>query len=1082
MKKITKIKLINWHVFYNETIEVSGNALLTGENGSGKSTVMDALHFLLSGGTAKFNPAASSEASRTLETYMRGKLGYENRRFLRNDNNLISHIALEYYDDVDERYLVIGAVLEIRDNSTKPDQRFYRVIDKRLQDDWYFEEDQGERRIINFKKLERKLIAAYGKQDDIGFKAIEGGKKEVRRQIAELLSISFELDKYYELLPKAMAFRPIAEVKDFVFRFLLPQKDIDLETMRQSMQAYRELQQKITIDENKLVRLDEITGMGQQYRDALIESKLLQAYERQLIIDDVYSKINAARDLVHQLRPRADDLAIKYQNAQDDVRNAQNNLNLFMHSDRFKALKHLQEEIEKANSEVVFKEREVLFLNRDINEQTKRANELGIKTNLGKFATDHDYQAFLKEAVYLKKALEANDDKLRTSKTKAEGEMTTIREELAIKRKSEEQLRSGVLTYDRNVTTLQFLIKQNIKESLGVDIPVIPFCELLDIKKGEEEWRNAVEGYLNTRRYDLFVPDAYYDEALRIYERYKLEYNIFGVGLVNCAKIQEMEALENSLATKVTTEDERAQRYVNYILGDVVCVDSEDELKNFECSITRTVMVYRNKAARQTRSKVYEVPFIGHKALEIQHDNILAEIAALNADYEKLKAASIKAENLLRVSRDAINVGARMEKSPDVWGELDAIKHRVATLEQEKIDADNGGALTLELDNYKAIIHSLEVKRDEVENQLIDARALLQNAENNANSLQNDLKEAHIVFDGLMSDVNFASAFDAFMASNKLTKEQVRNRMAEHRDSLNRVDVKLEHLMKSYIDDFSFDSQARIENLDDFFKERNFVVERDLQQFKSKAEEVKELALLGYRENYIAVIRRNMREAINSIHKLNLILEKMPFGPDEEIYQFEFGRTDDPRFSAYYDVFRSDREFDPKDLFTNQLRDSEMEMMMDLFGRLTHEPTSEQEEKLVREFTDYRKFMEYDIRITNKRGETAFFSAINKEKSGGELQTPFYVIIGASFDQIARNGYGKRSPGCLVMLDEVFDKMDGDRISAMMKYFAQLDSIQLVMAAPTDRGRIIMPYVDTSIGIVKANNRARAVSVIRDEE
>ena len=68
------------------------------------------------------------------------------------------------------------------------------------------------------------------------------------------------------------------------------------------------------------------------------------------------------------------------------------------------------------------------------------------------------------------------------------------------------------------------------------------------------------------------------------------------------------------------------------------------------------------------------------------------------------------------------------------------------------------------------------------------------------------------------------------------------------------------------------------------------------------------------------------------------------------------------------------------------------------------------------------------------------------------------------------------------MLDEVFDKMDGDRISAMMKYFAKLTSIQLIMAAPTDRGRIVMPYVDTTIGVVKANNRARAISLLKDDE
>ena len=239
--------------------------------------------------------------------------------------------------------------------------------------------------------------------------------------------------------------------------------------------------------------------------------------------------------------------------------------------------------------------------------------------------------------------------------------------------------------------------------------------------------------------------------------------------------------------------------------------------------------------------------------------------------------------------------------------------------------------------------------------------------------------------------------------------------------------------------------------------------------------------MLGYRENYIAVIRRNVKEAIDSISKLNKILDTMPFGPDEEIYHFEYGRTSDPRFAPYYDVFDSNQEFDPRELFSTQLSDANLALMVELFERLTHEPTSEQEEKLLREFTDYRKFMEYDIRITNKRGETAFFSAINKEKSGGELQTPFYVIIAASFDQIAQNGFGRRSPGCLVMLDEVFDKMDGDRIGAMMKYFSKLTTIQLIMAAPTDRGRIIMPYVDTTVGIVKSNNRARAVSVIKDE-
>ena len=35
MKKLSRVKLINWHLFQNETIEIKGNLLISGDNGSG---------------------------------------------------------------------------------------------------------------------------------------------------------------------------------------------------------------------------------------------------------------------------------------------------------------------------------------------------------------------------------------------------------------------------------------------------------------------------------------------------------------------------------------------------------------------------------------------------------------------------------------------------------------------------------------------------------------------------------------------------------------------------------------------------------------------------------------------------------------------------------------------------------------------------------------------------------------------------------------------------------------------------------------------------------------------------------------
>ena len=43
MKKLTRVKLINWHRFVNETIDLEKSTLISGENGAGKSTLIKVL-------------------------------------------------------------------------------------------------------------------------------------------------------------------------------------------------------------------------------------------------------------------------------------------------------------------------------------------------------------------------------------------------------------------------------------------------------------------------------------------------------------------------------------------------------------------------------------------------------------------------------------------------------------------------------------------------------------------------------------------------------------------------------------------------------------------------------------------------------------------------------------------------------------------------------------------------------------------------------------------------------------------------------------------------------------------------------
>ncbi len=55
MKILRKVRLINWHRFPNETIELGRTVLLSGENAVGKSTVLDAVQFVITCSKANFN-------------------------------------------------------------------------------------------------------------------------------------------------------------------------------------------------------------------------------------------------------------------------------------------------------------------------------------------------------------------------------------------------------------------------------------------------------------------------------------------------------------------------------------------------------------------------------------------------------------------------------------------------------------------------------------------------------------------------------------------------------------------------------------------------------------------------------------------------------------------------------------------------------------------------------------------------------------------------------------------------------------------------------------------------------------------
>lgn len=627
MKKLTRLKLINWHRFSDVTIDFGDSTLISGENGAGKSTLLDAIQFVVTCSTNHFNKAAHENGKRKLTGYIRCKTGRENHPYERT-GEISAHVALEFYEESKEKYFVIGAVI---DSATEGQETVVRyLMDNVMLEDEMFKIGNRPRTITEFRSFNNKNIKLFAKTN-------AEGKKMIKQRFGRIE------DKFFQLIPKALAFKPIDDIKDFVYSYVLDEKEVNIDNLRENVRSYQELEKTLEGVKNRIEKLSEIEYHHKAVVDCIQSDRMYEYFMAQSDLDMTKDRISALQDEIRRESYRLEQLNAKCSSMKKELENKEEVRTLLLaelnaNSDfqtlekQKKYLKELQEK-----EEIQYQEKKRLLESGkkagqkvkrlleipDVDECMKQYDEL-----LHRLKDTEDVvsaQELIDRAIAYKKHMST---KLQRKNLEIQSRLNEIAADLQETEQRISNLKQHRFSYPSAVELLMSRVEQELLKIGRTAKPRI-LCEMLEIT--DETWRNAVEGYLNTQRFYVLVEPEHFDIALGIYEKLRREKKAYGVGLINSGKLEEYDiAPAGSLATVVESKSIYAKRYVNMVLGKVHMCKRVDELKQYPVSITPNCMRYQNHVASAIRPEIYTTPFIGKNAFKVQYEQALQKKEDLN--------------------------------------------------------------------------------------------------------------------------------------------------------------------------------------------------------------------------------------------------------------------------------------------------------------------------------------------------------------------------------------------------------------------------------------------------------------------
>lgn len=1048
MMTLTKIKIINWMFINEETIHVKDNAVLIGQNGSGKTSIIDAIQYVLTGskGQVKFN-SAQGESKRTLLSYVRGNVGSREIEYLR-PNDTISYLAIQVEDN--EKKHVFGVALEYKE--TLQEKRFY-IENEDINDEW-FSDGESYKSYFDFRKQ-------FGEKF-IFFDTVKGYQDKIR----SVLGLNRDTN-YFNLLTKAIELRSIHDVNNFIKEFLLEKEDIKIDDLQQVLNNLNRVQKTIERNKSKHEELKKILFLGEDIK----EKKEEYQYQKDKVNYSSYEKerrnVEDFERIIRQLRDKKTEhqnsIDIKYEslkNNEEILYGLQRDLNRnYPNIEEKKAkLKQLDESIKLTKNKV-----------NDIDQLIKE-DIINLKNVYPEIKT--------KLEVFYKQRFTFNENDIETSiktiQQLVSKEMNSLdisyylnETELSHKKKIQNELEQaikdlnkGIPDYDDHVKNLIKVLKKELQETYQLEVEVKPICEYLEITN--KEWQDAIEGYLNKNRFNLIVMPKYFIPALRIYHNHRHE--IYGVTIIDTSKINHVEVRKDSLSEFIIGNNQYAQNYIHEFLNKVTYVGDKDELNKHQTAITKECMLYQRNGVVKINPNFYKTPYIGKEAIlkqlklkkeELQKIN--EEVIALEKENGRIKGLKeqLKKINLNSITFNEIRHYALFTPMKKEYDQLYDI-YELLQKDSHYID------ITVKMRTY-------ETEIDLLRNMIIKLEGYLEANAEKVKEEQEKQKYSIAERDRLKESIKVISEIVILKIKTELKNEKINQTYIKLLDdSIKDLKYEIRNLEENLTKAmFDFNSNYRANYLTEYNNLPKYKQEFDAiddKQFALGSELIKMKSQFNnlVMKNFISQVNYHINQIEQIIESINDRLKDKIFGSADR-YKIVYQASKTDALNTLYSIAKKN-DVESRTIFNQDEHDKDLALIEHILNQYF-----ESEYLKIEELLDVRNYLEFDVTVRSNQ-ITKSLKEVLGTQSGGEKQVPFYILIAAAFEQTKDP---RRENLCVVLFDEAFSNMDPQRISVLLEFYSKL-SIQSIISVP---GKLesLANYVTTSLVVVKEGDNTTHV-------